>query len=215
MMANEKRLIVKIARKMAEKGMLFGSWGNLSIFNGRHIAITPSAFPYECMKPSDIAVITMSGKQIEGKEKSTEWRMHAEIYRNTRHRAVVHVHSPYASAFAVARKPVKCRTEDAIQLIGEKIPVTKYHMTGTKELAFSVVEAMEKSSSNATIIANHGLVTAGRNLYEAWLAAIVAEKTCMVELLGKGIGRLKDIPARNRAGLKEKFRQYASRLFSR
>ena len=214
MMEKEKKEIVKIARKMAEKGVLFGSWGNLSILNGRHMAITPSAMRYENMKPSDVAVIDLSGRQAEGKEKSTEWRMHAEIYRTSGHRAVVHVHSPYASAFGVARRPVKCRTEDAVQLIGDIIPVTPYFLTGTRKLAFAVAEAMEKKRSNAAIMANHGLVAAGRTLYEAWLTALVAEKTCMVEILGRCAGRPRDIPKRERIQLKEKFVQYAKSLFN-
>ena len=213
MMEKEKKEIVRVAKMLLEKGMLFGSWGNISIFNGSKIAITPTAVPYEKMKASDIAVISLSGKQIEGREKSTEWRMHAEIYRMGKHRAVAHLHSPYASAFSVLRKRVKCRTEDAVQLIGESISVAPYHLTGTRDLAFAVAHSMEKHNSNAVIMANHGLVAAGRNLHEAWMTALVAEKACMIEAVASKIGRPKEIPKRERMALAEKFSEYSKKLF--
>ncbi len=209
-MEREKRKLLDAIRELMERGLLFGSWGNLSIRKNDRIVITPSAIPYSRMKTRDISIIDLSGRHIAGGKPSSEWRMHAQIYKTLEAKAIIHLHSPYATIFSLARKAVKCRTEDSIQVIGDSIPVARYFQTGTKDLAFEVAEKARKA--RAVIMANHGLVVHGRSMEEALYAAIIAEKTCMAEAFSRLVGRPKDIPAKDREGLKEKYRKYSGKL---
>ena len=84
--------------------------GNLSIYDretGR-MYITPGSYPYEIMTVDDVMVIDLDGNILEGPHRpSSEWRMHAAIYKNDPTvNAIVHTHSPYATAFAINNLPI-------------------------------------------------------------------------------------------------------------
>ncbi len=206
-MASKKDLM-KMIRLLMDSGMLAGSYGNMSVRGKGRIHITPSAIPYHRMSERDAATISYSGNVLSGVP-SSEWRMHLAIYKARQDlNAIVHLHSPYSSVLAVMRKPARCLTEESIQLIGREIPVAKYHITGSEKLAEEV--ASKFSGSNAAIMANHGIVVGGRTWYEAYLAAMAAEKACMIEVLSGGKG--KGIPERDVEELRRKFEEYRKRF---
>lgn len=107
-----------------------GTSGNISAYfrEKQWIVITPSSYDYSLMAEEDIVVIDLDGNLVEGRHKpSSEWKMHAEIYRHLSHaNAVVHTHSPYASSFAVNHQEIP------VVLI-EMIPFIKRE-TGGKSL---------------------------------------------------------------------------------
>lgn len=79
-----KEQLVKTAKKAYREKLMAGTSGNMSIFckEQGHIIITPSGYDYEIMERKDAVVIDLDGNLIEGIHKpSSEWRMHAEIYR--------------------------------------------------------------------------------------------------------------------------------------
>ena len=97
--------LVQTAQRAYREKMFAATSGNLSVFDRESgkIYITPGSFPYEKMTPEDIMAIDLDGNILEGKHSpSSEWRMHAAIYRtDKRVNAIVHTHSPYATAFAI------------------------------------------------------------------------------------------------------------------
>ena len=100
-----KKHLVEMAKKAYADKMFAATSGNLYIYdreNGR-MYITPGSYPYEIMTPEDAMVIDLDGNILEGVHKpSSEWRMHAAVYRNDKTvNAIVHTHSPYATAFAI------------------------------------------------------------------------------------------------------------------
>jgi L-fuculose-phosphate aldolase len=135
--------------------------------------ITPSATPYDSMKPEMIAAMPLERDYGEWEgplQPSTEWRFHLDI---TRARpdvgAIVHTHSTYATVLAIARKPIPACHYMMAAFGGSDIRCAGYARYGTKELSDHAIEALE--GRNGCLLANHGMIALGANLDKAmWLA---------------------------------------------
>ena len=94
-----KQNVLMTAKKAYDEKLMAGTSGNISAYfrEKQWIVITPSSYDYSLMAEEDIVVIDLDGNLVEGRHKpSSEWKMHAEIYRHLSHaNAVVHTHSPY------------------------------------------------------------------------------------------------------------------------
>src|SRR5699024_7334596 len=105
-----KQEVLRIAKKAYIEGLMAGTSGNMSVYCRETgiMAITPSSYDYSIMEEKDIVLVDLEGNVVEGwLPPSSEWRMHAEIYRHVeRINAVVHTHSPYATSFAVLQKEI-------------------------------------------------------------------------------------------------------------
>lgn len=185
-----KNQVIEVGKKLIEYKLVLATWGNLScrIPDTNHIIITPSGLSYNELSPEDLVVLDLEGNIIEGTKKpSTEVPMHCYIYKNRIDiQAVVHSHSVFASAFAVVRESIPPITEDMAQLIGGPVNVAKYALPGTEELARYAVEGMEER--NAVLLANHGVVTVGATLHEAFTVSLLVEKSAQVMQGAKLLG---------------------------
>ena len=104
-----KAEVVKAAHRIIENELNFGTWGNISCRGATdRIIITPSGIPYGDLKNDDMCVVDLQGQLIDSLRKpSTELPLHVAVYRAREDvQAIVHVHSKYASAFAVARQEI-------------------------------------------------------------------------------------------------------------
>lgn len=176
--AREK--VVWAAQEMGRRRLVLGTWGNVSARVDDCLVITPSGMDYTNLEPSDLPLLDMAGKVIQGdKRPSTETPLHRTIYQ---HRpdinAIVHTHSPYAAALSVARQPLPPILEELAQLIGGEVRVAEYALPGTQELAERVVEAL--GDGMAALLPNHGLAGVGRNIKEALLVCEIVEKGAFV-----------------------------------
>lgn len=130
--------------------------------------------------------------------------LHRAIYSAYAHAgAIVHTHSIYASALAVAGKNLPPILEDQVQLVGGAVPVTRYARAGTADLADAAVAAL--GQGNAVLLANHGLVGLGRTVEEAYQVCQVVEKAAQVYTFAKLIGHVAVIPPGDVAVLRESF----------
>jgi len=186
-----KKEIINGIKYLEKKGLIKGTWGNLSIRTEDKIYITPSGVPYDVLKEEDISVLNFkTEKHIDGLKPSSEKALHLEIYKNfSEINAVVHTHSLYGSIFSALRKPVPCYIEDQAQIIGGDIPIAEYKLPGTLDLALEAVKKF-RLGVYGILLANHGVVSIGRNLKEALIAAEIIEKSAHiaynVELMGEG-----------------------------
>ena len=148
--------------------------------------ITPSGIDYKTMTLEDIVVVV--GTEVYGRWKpSTECPLHQAIYDNRSDvGAIVHTHSPYATAFAVAERPIPAITEEIAQVIGGSIDHAPYAACGTTKLAEEAVKHL--GSKQAVLLAKHGLVGVGRDLKEALLACIITEKTAQIAVFAQVLG---------------------------
>lgn len=174
-----------------KEGLFAGTSGNLSLLDQSRtrIAIKPGSYPYEKMKVDDIVIIdAVSGAVVEGRHKpSSEWRMHAAIYRNVPgSNGVVHTHSPYATALAAAGKAIPLVLIEMLVYIGSDIPLAKYGLPGTEELGDIVAETLK--THNACLMANHGAVAIGQTLEQAHLRATYVEDSAKIYILALQAG---------------------------
>jgi L-fuculose-phosphate aldolase len=171
------RLVSYSARMLAD-GLAVGSAGNLSVRAGDVVAITPSSVPYADIRPDDIRLVTPSGDQVSqpgepGRHApSSETPMHLAIYAATGAGAVVHTHSPEVVALSTAR-PELPAIHYAIHALGGPVRVAPYVRFGSAGLASAAVEALDGRS--AVILHNHGAVTYGRDLAQAYDRALLLE----------------------------------------
>ena len=181
------------------QGLFAGTSGNLSEFDPEtgYLYITPSTYPYEAMTEDDIMVITLDGTIIAGTHRpSSEWRMHAAIYRDMAPEVltVVHTHSPYATAFAVCRRAIPIILIEMVPFLGGDVPVADFAVPGTDDVGASAVRAL--TDRNACLMANHGVLAVGKTLDQAHVRAIYVEdaaKICgIAESMGCGIHTVPD-----------------------
>jgi len=179
MLARARSDIVVFGKRMLVRGLVTGTGGNLSVRSGRRVALSPSGVEYEAMKPEDVAVVDMEGRILEGRMKPTsEMSLHLALYHARPDiTAVVHTHSPYACVMACLRREIP-PFHYLVALVGRKIPVAPYACFGTPELARYAAEAM--GEGKAALLANHGMVSVGGSLTEAFRVAETAEFLAMV-----------------------------------
>jgi ribulose-5-phosphate 4-epimerase/fuculose-1-phosphate aldolase len=187
----EARMAVRsTAIAMATAGLATGSSGNVSPRFGDHALITASGIPYARLGIDQVIEIDMEGDRLSGRgEPSSEWRMHVAIYARRKDvQAIVHTHSPMATAAAIALSTLPVLHDEGKILFGDGIPVSVHHPPGTSDLANAVVEAL--GSGRGALIAKHGTVAVGATLAAALEAAIKIEEAARLLLLSRQFGPL-------------------------
>lgn len=181
--------LISAALSMCRSDLVIGTWGNISCRCGAGIAITPSGMEYASLHVSDIPIVSMEGLPLLGTRKpSSELLLHLEIYKRfSSIQAIVHTHSTFASALAVARVALPPLLEEHAQVIGGEVPVIDYAETGTLQLAQSVARGLDGNSG--VLLANHGALGVSSSLAGALLICQLIEKGaqiyCFSRLLGK------------------------------
>ena len=143
--------IVRTALAMVERGLVVDTQGNVSARDGDRIFITPAALPYDVMTPDDIVELD----QPHMHPPSSEWRVHAAIYRARPDvRAIVHTHSPQATAWSHRETDLSAAVRTA-----------RWAEAGVAELGTHCVDAL--GPRDAVLLARHGVVGVGATLAEA------------------------------------------------
>lgn len=185
-----RREIARAGRRILAAGQVTGTWGNISVRlpDDSGMAITPSGVAYETLGPADIVLTDWQGRPREGALRpSVESPLHAAVYRARPDLgALVHTHSPAATAFAMARKPIPPASEDLVQAAGGEVRVAEYHLPGTPELGDAAVQALDGRS--AVLLASHGCLGGGRHLAEALRIVGVVEKAAHSVILAEALG---------------------------
>lgn len=175
---------MRFSREAYDRGLVSGIGGNIStrISIGR-VLIKPSGMRLKDLTSNNLIVVDLNGKMIEGTGKPSEeiW-FHLGIYKSREDvGAVIHTHSPSATAFAVVGRELPPITAQAAKILG-KIPLVGYAPPGSKELAKLVVKAF-KPEVKAALLRGHGAITVGKNLTEAFNNADLLEETARIALL--------------------------------
>ena len=191
---NYKKLLVAYGKKLLYKKLVAGTSGNLSLRGqSDEIYITPSGMDYLEITEDDIVKINFMGEILEGDKKpSSEWMMHVEIYKNyPKYNAIVHTHSPIATAFAVSRKKIPLILIEMKPFLGGEIEVAPFKPSGSLELAKSLIPYLKKS--NSCLLANHGVVSCGKDIESAFLSAEYVEDAAKIYYYSLNIGEPKII----------------------
>lgn len=197
--------ILKYGLKISAEGFTKGTWGNISKRAGQFVYITPSGKPYDKLEPWGICVLDIDGNVLYAPFKpSSEYLMHLEIYKaRSDVNAILHTHPTYSTVVSVSADSVPPIVEDAVMILGETLWVSNYAPPGSKELADEAVRAL--GENHCVFLRNHGLVTVGWTLHEAFVAAQIAEKTAQIYIEALKLGRLVEIPSEHARQLRQKY----------
>lgn len=186
-----KELICEIGRRVYNKGFAAANDGNISIRVGdNEVLCSPTMICKGFMNPDDICAVDMEGTQIAGKRKRTsEVLLHLAIMKHRPDvKAVVHCHPPHATAFAVAREPIPQCILPEIEVFMGEVPIAPYETPGGHPFANTVVPFLK--GTNTIILTNHGTVSFGANLEEAYWKTEILDAYCRILLLAKQLGRV-------------------------
>lgn len=164
-----KTQICEIGKRIYEKGFVASNDGNISVrIDDDTFLVTPTGVSKGFMTPEMLIKVDGEGNLIEGERKPTsEIKMHLRVYKERPEiQSVVHVHPPYATAFAIAGIPLNQATmPESIVTLGT-IPIAEYGTPSTEEIADSISPYI--NNHNGVLLENHGALTWGENLDQAY-----------------------------------------------
>jgi len=165
--------IVSVAQAIDKAGFCPSKSGNVSARFGDGFLITPSGLPYARTKPEDLIYLALDGTVLSGSRKpSSEWPFHVAIYKaRPDAQAIVHTHSPRATALSCARRGIPAFHYMIALCGGSDVRCADYATFGSPELAENAVRALIRRK--AVLLANHGVIALGATL--AGAHTIVAE----------------------------------------
>jgi L-fuculose-phosphate aldolase len=185
-----KLQICEIGRRLWEREYVDGNGGNIAIKIGEDIALcTPTLVSKGFMKPQDLCIVDMEGKQLAGvKKRTSEILMHLQIMkRQPRAVATVHCHPPYSTGFAVAGvEPPTCMIPE--YEVFSSVAMAPYRTPGTPEMGKLVADLVDKH--NTVLMANHGVVTWSHlNVEDAYFKMEILEAYCRTVLVAHQLGK--------------------------
>lgn len=192
---NVKQHLVDMAKRAYADKMFAATSGNLSIYDretGR-MYITPGSYPYEIMTADDVMVIDLDGNILEGSHKpSSEWRLHAAVYRsNEKAGAIVHTHSPYATAFAINNMTIPVVLYEIVFFLGGDIPCAEGAIPGTDAVGENCVKVLK--DRYGCLMGNHGALAYGDTLERAYTRAVYIEDAAKAYSIALSHGPVKVI----------------------
>ena len=189
----EREAVCRVGKLLYDRGYVAANDGNISVRVGEgRLLITPSGVSKGRMTPDMLLVTDLDGTVIEGnRHPSSEGKMHLEVYRGRPDvNAVVHAHPPVSTAFAVCRRGLETPyLSELVAGLGQVPCTPSFAMLSTEEVPQSVRPYL--ADHNALLLANHGALAWGGDLWEAFDRLETVERTAKIvlnaQLLGGGI----------------------------
>jgi len=184
-----RRDLVRFSKWLYRLGIMPGSSGNLSVrADADTILVTPTGYSKYLLRSDDMVLVDLHGRKIAGsKNPTSEIGIHLAIYRcRPDVNAVVHAHPPLATGFACAGKALDVPLcAEAVMTLGP-VPLAPYATTGTEDLAASLAPLIPDHT--AILMANHGAVTYGDSVLDAFLKMETVEHFAQICLVAHQLG---------------------------
>jgi L-fuculose-phosphate aldolase len=189
-----RKLICEIGKLLYERSYVVSSDGNVSIrLDENRVLATPTMTCKGRMMEDSLAVTDLDGKPLTDKKASSELAMHLLIYKERPDiRAVCHAHPPHGTAFAVAGLAIDKPILSEVILTLGCVPLTDYGTPSTDELTEAMLPYVKHH--NALLMANHGAVAYGEDLWQAFDRLETLEHTAKIAILAKALGGANDLP---------------------
>ena len=206
--------IIKFAQKLNSTNLSPLRSGNISLKaqnnNEEGFLITPSGKKYDSLKADDIVFVSLEGRYDEkGLQPSSEWRFHKDIYlKKADAKAVVHAHSPHATAVSAHNKDIPAFHYMIALAGGDNIKCAKYATFGTQELSDNIIKALE--NRKACLMSNHGQVAFGENLSKAFELAQELENICHQYIIALKLGEPTNLTFAEMQKILDKVKNYKS-----
>jgi L-fuculose-phosphate aldolase len=187
--ADLRRQMVRTGKSMHRAGYTPGTAGNLSVrLDDRRILASPTGCSKSLLQSSDMVIVDLEGRKLAGlRNVTSEIAMHLAVYRaRTDVQAIVHAHPPIATAFAACRKPLDQPICSEIMMTTGLVPLAEYATTGTEEVGASLQPFV--GTHDAILLANHGLLTYGETLLDAFMKTETVEHFAQVCLAAHQLG---------------------------
>jgi L-fuculose-phosphate aldolase len=180
--------IIAACRQLEIIGLNRGTTGNISCREGDHFLVTPSGVPVDAMTEAGIVAMRFDGSVTGGGKPSSEWHFHRDILQQRPDvHAIVHTHSPYATALACLREDLPAFHYMIAIAGGDSIRCAPYTLFGTETLSQYALAAL--TDRKACLLANHGLIALGRDIAEAMAIATEVESLCQQYLIARQSGK--------------------------
>ncbi|MFJ9975416.1 class II aldolase/adducin family protein [Streptomyces cyaneofuscatus] len=177
--------VVATARRSAADGLVVGTSGNVSARVGDLVLVTPSGVPYDRLGPGDAVGVGLDGRPVLGELKPTsELPLHLAVYAETDAAAVVHTHAVHATAVSTLVTEVPL-VHYAAAILGGPVRTAAYARYGTPELADAMLTALR--GRTGCLLANHGTVTYGSTLDQAYERTAQLEWLCRLWLTASAL----------------------------
>ena len=189
-----RREIVRVGQLMYERGYVVSSDGNVSgrLGDGRILA-TPTQVSKGRMTEEMLALTDLEGKALNDRRASSELAMHLLVYREREDvRAVCHAHPPHGSAFAVAGLAIDEPILSEVILTLGCVPLAEYGTPSTDELTEKMQPFVKHH--HALLMANHGAVAYGADLWQAFDRLETLEHTAKIAILSRALGGARNLP---------------------
>src|SRR3954454_814264 len=179
----------EIGRRVYARGFVAANDGNISFrLSEDRVLCTPTRVSKGFMKPDDLCIVDLDGKQVAGtRKRSSEILLHLSVLKARPDvRSCIHTHPPHATAFAVAHEPIpKCILPEFEVFLGE-VAIAPYETPGTQAFAETVLPYVK--DTDTIILANHGTITYGSDLQDAYFKTEIIDAYCRILILSKQLG---------------------------
>jgi L-fuculose-phosphate aldolase len=190
-----RRDVIEVGKLVFQKGWVAANDGNITIrLDSSRVLCTPTGVCKGMMNADDLSVCDLDGNMIEGSRgRTSEIEMHLTIYR-MRHdvNSVVHAHPPVATGFAVAGKPLNLALLPEVIIGLGEVPLAEYGLPGTPALTADMRQYIPRY--DAILMANHGVVAYGTDVWKAFFNMETVEHFARITLVAELLGGARVLP---------------------
>ncbi len=199
-----------LSKELVEQGLNKGTSGNCSVRHGKsHFLITPSGISVDRITAQSIVSMNISGAVEGDGMPSSEWRFHRDIYvARSEVNAIVHVHSPFATAFSCMGIDLPPFHYMIAVAGGKSIRCAPYELFGTQELSDVAIAALV--DRKACFLANHGMISVGETIDRALAIAVEVESLCEQYIYASQLGKPNILSEAQMVDVLEKFKGYGN-----
>jgi L-fuculose-phosphate aldolase len=197
--AREREQVLDAVRRICDAGLVAGASGNvsrrISRDEGDLFAVTASRIPYHRFTVDDVVVVDAEVEPVAGDGiPSSESLAHMAVYAARPDvGAVIHTHSVYASAFAVAGRAIEPIVDEQVIVLGGDVSVAEYGASASEELAANAVAALGDRA--AVLLRHHGVLGVGADLDEAVAVVELVERLARIQVAASALGGALILPA--------------------
>ena len=205
-----RKRLCQQAKNLVKLGLNRGTSGNCSVRMSKDFfLITPSGIPVDKLAPESTVLLKTDGEIIGGGIPSSEWRFHRDIYlAKPEVGAVVHAHSPFATAFSCLGQDLPPFHYMIAAAGGDSIRCAPYELFGTQELSDVAIAALV--DRKACFLANHGMISVGESIDKALAIAIEVESLCEQYIYASQLGKPYILSQTQMVDVLEKFKGYGN-----
>jgi len=207
---DRRRAVTRIYREIDRRGLIVGSAGNVSHRARGGMVITPSGCSAETLAPDGCVAMTLAGEVTGTVTPSSEWGMHAAIYRAfPAAKCIVHTHADASTALACLNEALPPFHYMLANFGGDDVRCAPYVTFGTPELAEAAVAALQ--GRTACLLANHGMIVHAATADAALTGAVVLETLCRQYLLARSAGTVRLLTDDEMRAAHERYKTYGQR----